>query len=427
MLFFNRSSVEFSLLHVARGIYHHGNLTLPAPFRRGSPALLQIQDIQLSENGRSFGVIFRLFRFSSRAFIQRYSTGLIQGRPARLEVEKEVTFPFVYSQFSTEGDAAAAVFTVSNRQGPNANDTFHVMALDRSVKGFATYQPLVSKDLYTNQTHPLSATISYDGRALAVGGASLTDVNGLRSPCSANETRFRLSLTADDHPASMTWNLTTIRTIHGSIVTAGIVKQCNYCYVDTIFARTNVIEQTCMTMADANCLSFQVFHDTPPMAPNSGYDSFLLKPNGTDIANVSVEVLAIGKGFTATQDVIIGADDPRCDVTPPLGCPKLEEEFLLHLLHDQYAAETRWEILVNDLPFRQSPDYFHDYAPDPHMIIECLPVDACLNFTVYDSRGDGMCCSSGYGEYIGFYQGKEIFRGGSFGYRQSHLFGTCSE
>jgi len=242
-----------------------------------------------------------------------------------------------------------------------------------------------------------------------------------------------LSLTTDIRPGAMSWNLTTIRTIHGSPVTDEVLLDCEHCYADnTSYARTDVIEQTCISTIDASCLNFRFLHDSPPMAPNSGYDAFLLQPNGTDISNVSVKVIAIGKGNSVAQDVTFGADDPQCDMTPSSsssGCSQQgsEDEFLLHLLFDQYPHETRWEIAIDSVPFKQSPQYQRSVATDSHLVQECLPQNTCFNFTIYDSEGDGMCCDRGYGEYVGFYQGKEIFRGGQFQHWQSHLFGSCHQ
>jgi hypothetical protein len=47
----------------------------------------------------------------------------------------------------------------------------------------------------------------------------------------------------------------------------------------------------------------------------------------------------------------------------------------------------------------------------------CVPVGTCLEFTIYDAYGDGMCCGQGHGNYQVKVNGKEVAKGGQFARR----------
>ena len=53
----------------------------------------------------------------------------------------------------------------------------------------------------------------------------------------------------------------------------------------------------------------------------------------------------------------------------------------------------------------------------------CVPDDSQYEFTIYDSFGDGICCSAGSGSYTVTY-GSESKTGGDFGSSESFVFGS---
>ena len=57
----------------------------------------------------------------------------------------------------------------------------------------------------------------------------------------------------------------------------------------------------------------------------------------------------------------------------------------------------------------------------------CIPQNSNVTFTIYDSYGDGICCSSGIGSYNVNVCGMTVTSGGNFGSQESTSFnvGTC--
>jgi len=55
---------------------------------------------------------------------------------------------------------------------------------------------------------------------------------------------------------------------------------------------------------------------------------------------------------------------------------------------------------------------------------QCIPIDETYTFTIYDSGGDGMCCSNGMGSYRIVVDGKQIKSGGSFTFAEQTVFDT---
>jgi len=74
---------------------------------------------------------------------------------------------------------------------------------------------------------------------------------------------------------------------------------------------------------------------------------------------------------------------------------------------DFFPHETSWQIstLAGEILHFQS---------DTSSKTLCLPAEACLIFTIFDSYGDGICCGHGLGSYQVFYNDLLIKEGGSF-------------
>ena len=59
----------------------------------------------------------------------------------------------------------------------------------------------------------------------------------------------------------------------------------------------------------------------------------------------------------------------------------------------------------------------------------CVPQNSNVTFTIYDSYGDGICCSYGIGSYDVDVCGSTVASGGNFNYQESTSFnvGTCND
>jgi len=93
---------------------------------------------------------------------------------------------------------------------------------------------------------------------------------------------------------------------------------------------------------------------------------------------------------------------PSTSLAPTIPCLP----FLLELLTDGYASETRWavedpdgNIVIEGNPTENNFQY---------VITECLPPVCDYTFYIYDSYGDGLCCEFGVGSYTVYYAGAEI-------------------
>lgn len=84
------------------------------------------------------------------------------------------------------------------------------------------------------------------------------------------------------------------------------------------------------------------------------------------------------------------------------------QNFRLKMQTDDYPAEISW--------------FVREKGPTPTVLMEgegngnsikCLPLGKCYIFRVDDNHGDGMCCAYGEGQYVGFLDEVEIFKGGS--------------
>ena len=421
MVFFNVSSPDFSMYDYHANKSYTGAITIPAEFRSQPNVAINVEAVQLSGNGQYFGCIFRLSTGSlKKAFIQHYFTGLFDGHDPRMDAEYEIPFEFSTARFSTEGDASAAVLT--ERNVANETDTFRVLNFDRGAAMFELLGELVATDIDMQQPSPTYASISHDGGTLAFGGTETTEVLSRQNLCGNGEVTFRFLFSTDSSPHVASWQVSTIRTLYGSVVTNKMIHQCSNCYSDASFARSEVAELFCVPFAERRCLRFSFDGPTSPLEPNSGYNAFLIEPTGTSVANLSLLEIAAGRADNATQTVILQGS--QCEESiPSLGCSESEEEFLVRFLFDIYPQGIEWELRASNVVVWQGGNYSE--SASTRLERRCLPANTCFNFTVLDNFGDGLCCSSGYGEYVGFLSGKEVFRGGRFNRSESNLFGAC--
>ena len=91
----------------------------------------------------------------------------------------------------------------------------------------------------------------------------------------------------------------------------------------------------------------------------------------------------------------------------------------LTLITDNYASETTWTLTdENDaIVWSGGP-----YTNNDTIISEFCPGSGCYNFTIYDSFGDGICCSYGTGSYSLVAGDDILVSGGEFGDTESTVF-----
>ena len=117
-------------------------------------------------------------------------------------------------------------------------------------------------------------------------------------------------------------------------------------------------------------------------------------------------------------DGIQNGDEVGVDCGGP-DCPQCpcNNNLQLILVLDNYPEETTWEVVDQNggVWFSGGP---YGNLPDGSTVTEnmCLP-DGCFNFIIYDSYGDGICCSYGNGSYqlINTDNNTVLAAGGNFG------------
>ena len=171
-------------------------------------------------------------------------------------------------------------------------------------------------------------------------------------------------------------------------------------------------------------------------------------PAGVDneYANGRVNALgalqaAGGGGGPTCSDGIQNGDETGVDCggssCPPCSGGCNDNSLTLTINLDNYPEETSWNITNSGGTVVASGGTYGS-QPDGSTVIEdiCLADGCDYTFTIFDSYGDGICCSYGSGSYTLSGPGGTIASGGSFGSSESTDFdlgsgcgggGSCTE
>ncbi len=88
------------------------------------------------------------------------------------------------------------------------------------------------------------------------------------------------------------------------------------------------------------------------------------------------------------------------------------------IIPDNYPNETSWELRDNQGNLLGS-------ASNALGDTMCIANNLCLEFTIFDSYGDGICCAFGQGSYSVTYNGNVVAAGGAFSSSEASTFGNC--
>ena len=104
-------------------------------------------------------------------------------------------------------------------------------------------------------------------------------------------------------------------------------------------------------------------------------------------------------------------------------CGTGESEVIIELIPDNYPNETSWSLYADNVEILTG-------AANSDTI--CVDSDACIQFVINDSYGDGICCAYGLGSYTIYFDGQQVASGGEFDYTASHQFNcppgsTCED
>ncbi len=100
-------------------------------------------------------------------------------------------------------------------------------------------------------------------------------------------------------------------------------------------------------------------------------------------------------------------------------CSNAQVEVAVTIIPDQYPTETTWELRDgNNILLASGANAVGDTF--------CVDTIDCLRFTIFDSYGDGICCSFGTGSYTVTYDGTQVAAGGNFTFEETTMFGNCA-
>lgn len=104
-------------------------------------------------------------------------------------------------------------------------------------------------------------------------------------------------------------------------------------------------------------------------------------------------------------------------------CETDQIEVAIQILTDNYGYETEWNLLSSDGNVLASGGQNDAYANNTwYGDTICVDENTCMRFEIFDSFGDGMCCSFGNGSYTVLINGQEVATGGNFTNYAFNLF-----
>ena len=114
-------------------------------------------------------------------------------------------------------------------------------------------------------------------------------------------------------------------------------------------------------------------------------------------------------------------------------CSDGEVEVVVSILTDNYPGEITWTLSDENGTLLTGGPYSDQSTTYDSSV--CIPDNGeplCLQFVIYDSYGDGICCGYGTGAYYLFVDGEEVANGGNYGSQDSIQFDcapgmTCND
>lgn len=107
-----------------------------------------------------------------------------------------------------------------------------------------------------------------------------------------------------------------------------------------------------------------------------------------------------------------------------------EEELKIHIMQDKFGNQTTWKVFASDMSVLASGGPYSmllgGTATQLHVESVTVPKNECINFVIYDSQGNGICCANGNGYYKIFDSNDNLLvdGNGDFGEEASHLIST---
>jgi len=113
-------------------------------------------------------------------------------------------------------------------------------------------------------------------------------------------------------------------------------------------------------------------------------------------------------------------------------CADGESTLVVELLTDGYPGETSWEVIMDGEVVMSGGSYSESGALFLDTLCFASAEEPCIQFEIFDSFGDGICCGYGDGYYNVTLDGQLMANGGDFGNSGGAIFAcapgeTCND
>lgn len=191
--------------------------------------------------------------------------------------------------------------------------------------------------------------------------------------CLHGQETLKLTLLTDDSPTEISWEVKNTNN-DGLVSSGGNYDGANTEYAETIDLCIGRPYEFVMKDSGGNGIG-----------GNGGY---MLELQGSLGTKVMKSFGSFSSGTETTGDIF------------PRGCQAGKEIVMIELLTDEWPDETSWE-LVDVVTGEQllSDVYSDDDDLEEFLYQTCVDLGTSLQFTVYDSYGDGICCDHGRGSF----------------------------
>lgn len=136
-----------------------------------------------------------------------------------------------------------------------------------------------------------------------------------------------------------------------------------------------------------------------------------------------------------TYHILIGDIDDDCNGLPiewelsflPFDCGINEKLVQIFVTTDEYPTEISWTLtnVVTNEVIASTEEGFANGILQTYVEEVCVPNNVCLDFTINDGFGDGICCLYGAGGYEVYYDGELYFSGGDYQFSETTQFNCC--
>jgi len=255
-----------------------------------------------------------------------------------------------------------------------------------------------------------SASVSYPAGYPHVMSVAAVDSNGQRASFSQNDDQVEIAAPGKGVKSTITdsngesfsyasWSGTSMACPHVAGVAALVWSHFPNCTNNQI---RNVLIKSAQDKGAAGC---DEDYGHGIVKAQAAYD--LLNSMGCSAGGESPVPLSDGGVGGCTQDP--DYVPPTTAAPTPFECD--DKVFQLDLTTDNYGSETHWDIQDSN---NGVVTVGEGYASKETFVEKRCLEDGVYTFTIYDTYGDGMCCSYGTGSYKVTYDGAVLGEGGEF-------------